>query len=62
MKNSPVCQPGALGFTIACGVPRVGVLQNAAWNLTDTCRFKLMPTQPEPSKSSLSQMGKVGLG
>ncbi|XP_067014137.2 E3 ubiquitin-protein ligase UBR5 isoform X4 [Anabrus simplex] len=42
MKNSPMYQPGAIGFTISNGVPKVGQLLNAAWNLTDTCRFKLL--------------------
>ncbi|XP_054273224.1 E3 ubiquitin-protein ligase UBR5 isoform X2 [Macrosteles quadrilineatus] len=42
MKNSPIYQPGAVGFCISGGVPKVGQLQNAAWNLSDTSRFKLM--------------------
>ncbi|XP_046991563.1 E3 ubiquitin-protein ligase UBR5 [Schistocerca americana] len=44
MKNSPMYQPGAIGFTISGGVPKVGQLLNAAWNLTDVCRFKLLNT------------------
>lgn len=43
MKNSPIYQPGAIGFTIANGVPKVGQLLTAAWNLDATCRFKIMP-------------------
>lgn len=31
------------GFTISCGVPKVGILQYAAWNLSDSGRFKLLP-------------------
>ncbi|KAJ8966246.1 hypothetical protein NQ314_003661 [Rhamnusium bicolor] len=42
MKNSPMYQPGAIGFTVAAGVPKVGQLQNAAWTLSDTCTFKIM--------------------
>ncbi|KAJ8960750.1 hypothetical protein NQ318_020043 [Aromia moschata] len=42
MKNSPMYQPGAVGFTVAAGVPKVGQLQNAAWTLSDTCTFKIM--------------------
>lgn len=45
MKNSPMYQPGALGFTIMAGVPKVGQLQNAAWTLSDTCMFKLVTSQ-----------------
>ena len=37
-----------LGFTISGGVPKVGQLLNAAWNLTDLCRFKLV-TSPPPA-------------
>lgn len=58
MKNSPVCQIGAIGFTISNGVPKVGQLQNSAWNLTDVCRFKLVPYVSEPQKTALSQIGK----
>lgn len=43
-----------LGFTISNGVPKVGVLQNSAWNLTDVCRFKLLPPSPAPSCSGVT--------
>ncbi|XP_012215812.2 E3 ubiquitin-protein ligase UBR5 isoform X2 [Linepithema humile] len=43
MKNSPVYIPGAIGFTIANGVPKVGQLLSAAWNVDATCRFKILP-------------------
>ncbi|XP_015109390.1 E3 ubiquitin-protein ligase UBR5 isoform X1 [Diachasma alloeum] len=46
MKNSPIYQPGAIGFTIANGVPKVGQLLTAAWNLDSTCRFKILPAIP----------------
>lgn len=51
MKNSPMYQPGAIGFTISNGVPRVGQLLNAAWDLTDICRFKLVTIPPLPSSN-----------
>lgn len=44
MKNSPIYQPGAIGFTIANGVPKVGQLMSAVWNLDANCRFKVLPT------------------
>ncbi|XP_052753603.1 E3 ubiquitin-protein ligase UBR5 [Galleria mellonella] len=50
MKNAPMYQPGAIGFNMSTGVPKVGVLQNAAWNLSDMCRFKLLPP-PQPDRS-----------
>ncbi|KAK9872968.1 hypothetical protein WA026_020316 [Henosepilachna vigintioctopunctata] len=46
MKNSPMYQPGAIGFTVAAGTPKVGQLQNAAWTLSDTCTFKILHNQP----------------
>lgn len=51
MKNSPMYQPGAIGFTISNGIPRVGQLLNAAWDLTDICRFKLVTIPPLPSNT-----------
>uniref|UniRef100_A0A8D8R3Z7 E3 ubiquitin-protein ligase hyd n=1 Tax=Cacopsylla melanoneura TaxID=428564 RepID=A0A8D8R3Z7_9HEMI len=48
MKNCPMYQAGAIGFTVSGGVPKVGQLQNAAWNLSDTCRFKVL-SQPAPT-------------
>ncbi|XP_046608818.1 E3 ubiquitin-protein ligase hyd-like [Neodiprion virginianus] len=43
MKNSPMYQPGAIGFTIANGFPKVSQLLLAAWNLDSTYRFKILP-------------------
>lgn len=43
MKNSPIYQAGAIGFTIANGVPKVGQLLSAVWNLDAFCRFKILP-------------------
>ncbi|KAK9512923.1 hypothetical protein O3M35_001231 [Rhynocoris fuscipes] len=43
MKKSPMYQPGAIGFTVVGGVPKVGQLQNAAWDFIDVCTFKLIP-------------------
>uniref|UniRef100_A0A1B6DHC7 HECT-type E3 ubiquitin transferase n=1 Tax=Clastoptera arizonana TaxID=38151 RepID=A0A1B6DHC7_9HEMI len=48
MKNSPMYQSGAIGFTISGGVPKVGQLQMAAWNLSDVCRFKLLQAPAPP--------------
>lgn len=45
MKSSPMYQPGALGFTVTAGIPKVGQLQNAAWTLSDTCTFKVISSQ-----------------
>lgn len=52
MKNSPMYQPGAIGFSISNGVPKVGQLMNAAWDLTDICRFKIVTIPPSSSSSS----------
>ncbi|XP_073983563.1 E3 ubiquitin-protein ligase hyd isoform X3 [Rhodnius prolixus] len=55
MKSSPMYQPGAIGFTVVGGVPKVGQLQNAAWNITDVCRFKLLPLTSANVSSSDSK-------
>ncbi|KAL1490432.1 hypothetical protein ABEB36_013127 [Hypothenemus hampei] len=54
MKNSPMYQPGAIGFTVSAGVPKMGQLQNAAWTLNDICTFKIMslPVPGTVEKSS----------
>lgn len=54
MKNSPMYQPGAIGFTISNGVPKVGQLMNAAWDLTDICRFKIITIPPSTSNNASS--------
>ena len=43
MRSSPMYHPGALAFSISGGVPKIGQLANAAWNLGDPCRFKIVP-------------------
>ncbi|KAK4302521.1 hypothetical protein Pmani_025398 [Petrolisthes manimaculis] len=43
MRSSPMYHPGALAFSTSGGVPKIGQLLNAAWNLSDTCRFKILP-------------------
>lgn len=54
MENTPRDFPliwfFSLGFNMSTGVPKVGILQNAAWNLSDMCRFKLLPP-PQPDRS-----------
>lgn len=39
MRSSPMYHPGALAFSTSGGVPKIGQLLNAAWNLSDTCRY-----------------------
>jgi E3 ubiquitin-protein ligase EDD1 len=53
MRNSPLYQAGSTGFTVAGGVPKVGSLLNAAWSVTDACRFKIV--QP-PKKPKLPEL------
>lgn len=55
MKNSPMYQPGAIGFCISNGVPKVGQLLNAAWDLMNICRFKILP-MPVSSHTSTSSV------
>jgi E3 ubiquitin-protein ligase EDD1 len=53
MKNIPMYQPGAIGFCISNGVPKVGQLTNAAWDLMTICRFKILP-MPQHCTSTMS--------
>ena len=52
MKNSPIYQAGAIGFTIANGMPKVGQLLSSVWNLDAICRFKILPAGVLPSNST----------
>jgi E3 ubiquitin-protein ligase EDD1 len=42
LRNSPSYHSGAIGFTTAGGVPKVGQLLTSAWNITDSCSFKII--------------------
>ena len=55
MRKAPMYHPGSIGFTVAGGIPKVGQLLNAAWNITDVCRFKLI--QP-PKRPKLPELPK----
>ena len=54
-RKVPMYHTGSIGFTVAGGVPKVGQLLNSAWNVTDTCRFKII--QP-PKKPKLPELPK----
>ena len=54
-RKVPMYHSGSIGFTVAGGVPKVGQLLDSAWNITDTCRFKIM--QP-PKKPKLPELPK----
>ncbi|XP_077488259.1 E3 ubiquitin-protein ligase hyd isoform X5 [Amblyomma americanum] len=56
MRNSPMYHPGALAFTTAGGLPRVGQLLSAAWNLPDTCQFKIL-SEKKPDTADGSGAG-----
>ncbi|GIX75673.1 hypothetical protein CDAR_406353 [Caerostris darwini] len=55
MRNSPMYHSGALAFTNAGNVPRVGQLMSAAWNLTDTCHFKVLPPGSSSSEKKVEK-------
>ncbi|XP_022696858.1 E3 ubiquitin-protein ligase UBR5-like isoform X3 [Varroa jacobsoni] len=57
MRYSPVYHPGALAFTTANGQPRVGQLLAAAWNLPDSCQFKIIAPKAPPISGSTSGGG-----
>lgn len=74
LKNGPSFGDGAVGFTTKDGIPRVGRLTMSAWNITDTCNFKIIQptdkktpqttttTQASETKSQVSQRIKKMLG
>ncbi|XP_068224173.1 E3 ubiquitin-protein ligase UBR5 isoform X7 [Palaemon carinicauda] len=62
MRSSPMYHPGALAFSTSGGVPKIGQLINAAWNLSDTCRFKILPPGGVNSGCSTGLSGSMGSG
>ena len=42
LRNSPSYHSGAIAFTTSGGVPKVGQLLTSAWNITDSCPFKVL--------------------
>lgn len=53
-------QPGAIAFTVAAGVPKVGQLMNDAWTLSDTCTFKIINVQNQGMEKN-KEAGTSGL-
>lgn len=52
LKNGPSFGDGAVGFTTKDGIPRVGRLTMSAWNITDTCSFKIIQNSEKRASSS----------
>lgn len=50
------------GFTIANGVPKVGQLLSAAWNVDATCRFKILPAGTHVSNTNTDKRESNGNG
>ncbi|KAK2726284.1 hypothetical protein QYM36_000668 [Artemia franciscana] len=49
MRNGPLYHAGAIGFCIVNGVPKVGQLLGSVWNMSETCRVKVItPPIPPP--------------
>ncbi|UYV60139.1 UBR5 [Cordylochernes scorpioides] len=61
MRNSPMYHPGALAFTTTGGIPRVGQLVASAWNFSDSCHFRILPSEKQKEKrgesSGLKEQG-----
>lgn len=55
LRNGPSFGDGAIGFTTKDGVPKVGRLVMSAWNITDTCTFKLIRTGDRRANPSIPQ-------
>ncbi|CAL4094503.1 unnamed protein product, partial [Meganyctiphanes norvegica] len=60
MRSSPMYHPGALAFSTSGGVHKIGQLMTAAWNLSDTCRFKIIPPGGVNSRDSSSSSSSRG--
>lgn len=58
MRSSPMYHPGALAFSTSGGVHKIGQLMTAAWNLSDTCRFKIIPPGGVNSRDSSSSSNR----
>ena len=58
MRKAPMYHAGSIGFTVAGGIPKVGQLLNAAWNITDTCRFKIIQPPKRPKLPELPRQDK----
>ena len=63
LSTAPLYQAGSIGYTCVGGVPKVGQLLNSAWNITDTCRFKIIqppkkPKIPELPREKSSKAGR----
>ena len=43
MRSCPLYHAGSVGVNITGGEPRVGQLVEAAWNLGERCRFRILP-------------------
>lgn len=43
MRSCPLYHAGSVGVNITSGEPKVGQLVEAAWNLGERCRFRLLP-------------------
>ncbi|UXI21599.1 alkaline phosphatase tissue-nonspecific isozyme [Sarcoptes scabiei] len=50
MRNCPIYKNGAIGYTTVGGIPKVGQLLTAAWQITDTCFFRVFTPQEIISK------------
>ncbi|XP_077989768.1 E3 ubiquitin-protein ligase UBR5-like [Glandiceps talaboti] len=57
--SKPLFHSGALGFTVVGGTPKVGELQDSAWNLSEVCRFKIRSAdKPEEKKAETKAENK----
>lgn len=59
MKSSPVYQAGAIAFTTAGGVPRIGQLVTAAWKMTDQATFKVLTSAEIQARAGLASCQKL---
>ncbi|CAH1775507.1 unnamed protein product [Owenia fusiformis] len=62
LRSSPLYHAGTTAFTTIDGVPKVGQLMEAAWSLTDVCRFKIkVPSPPMEPREPRQKAMKVSV-
>ena len=59
MRNAPMFHAGAIGFTLINGIPKVGILLEDAWKLTDVCRFRVK--SPSALRNQLTTVTPSGI-
>uniref|UniRef100_A0A1I8HTQ2 CNH domain-containing protein n=1 Tax=Macrostomum lignano TaxID=282301 RepID=A0A1I8HTQ2_9PLAT len=62
MKSAPIFHAGAVGFRVGEGPrPKIGVLLEDAWSLTDSCRFRIRTAKDILEATSTAAAGAAAI-